>query len=370
MKRILLSALSLMLFSLLFLSACTCQLPSVKTTFYSEETEEEEKWTFGAFEEALLSQPVVAVDTDLLEQRLEADLLLAAVQNNSAKTLTKIYIAFAAWNEAREPIKLRDAKGVAPAEYVQVVYVDRLEIKPGELWEGRSGYAVSDACEGIYYVKAIAAAFESEDGYEENPLFETWRDFFEGKRLDGDRIRETDLVHSEPETEPAPDRESALALEKAEKAEPIYTASCEYREQDRQADLLMATVQNNSGKTVTKIYVAFAAWDKAGEAVKIRSEAAGENTGYIKICSFSGVSVPAGALWQEPLGLSLAEESESIAFLKAFAAAFECEDGSYVENPLFAEWKRHYEGKPLADWAKKETLVYSRFGSASDAPNL
>ncbi len=105
-------------------------------------------------------------------------------------------------------------------------------------------------------------------------------------------------------------------------------------------DMLTATIQNRTDKTITYIELVFVAWDKDGNPVKIQSDE--DKTGYeIKAVAYKKLSLESGRYYGKGMGIKLAA-NHNIETYKAIVASFKTDDGDVWENPYYETFKNAF----------------------------
>ncbi|MBQ4037131.1 MAG: hypothetical protein IJC84_03300 [Clostridia bacterium] len=288
---------------------------------------------------------ICAILPEYVPQRGAPDLLTASVKNNSGKTLTRLYLAFAAWDAEGNPVLLKDDDLQDDmGKYVDAVRSDPILLQNGSTWEGNEGYGLGDDCE-IHTFRVIAQGYEASDGTKwENPHYAAWCDIFEGKPL------QSYMTEDEVGQKPDPKVAYEAMVAKAE-AQPIFADSPVYLTQPLEDDLIFAKVYNRSQVTIKKFYLAYTAFDQDGNALKMKSAS---GTEYVKLANFTDdITIAPGETWEKEVGLPI-EDNTDIVYIKVLAAAYEDENGTKWESPVYADWKYFLEDVTLEDYQKSE----------------
>ena len=105
-------------------------------------------------------------------------------------------------------------------------------------------------------------------------------------------------------------------------------------------DMLTATIQNKTAKTITDIQLAFVAWDKNGNPVKIKSNE--DKNGYeIKGVAYKKLSLESGRYYGKGMGINLTA-NHNIETFKAIVVSFKTDDGDVWENPYYETFKNAF----------------------------
>lgn len=105
-------------------------------------------------------------------------------------------------------------------------------------------------------------------------------------------------------------------------------------------DMLTATLQNRTDKTITYIKLAFVAWDKDGKPVKIK--AVGEKQGdEIKEVAYKKLSIDSGRYYGKAMGINLAT-NHNINSFKVIVVSFKTKTGETWENPYYEIFKNTF----------------------------
>ncbi|MBQ5792147.1 MAG: hypothetical protein IIW19_05500, partial [Clostridia bacterium] len=133
-------------------------------------------------------QEVKVISTQYIDQgerykALYPDMLQAVFQNKTELELRHAVVAFAAWDETGLPVKIKGAVDFTEGAYIRQVNYRNIHMIPSSTHGRLSGFKVDDTC-GIKDFKAIVVSYEALDGTVwENPLYDTWRQFYEGVEL-------------------------------------------------------------------------------------------------------------------------------------------------------------------------------------------
>lgn len=155
--------------------------------------------------------------------------------------------------------------------------------------------------------------------------------------------------------------------------QPLSVESASYVVQDSHykalfPDMLQATVRNNTGGTVTKAVVAFAAWDINGNPVAIEAKYDFIRGFYIREVTFQDIQVPDGGTFGERYGFKV-EEACRIARIKAIAVRCETSEGETWTNPCYDAWLQLYEGVGFSENQTVEAPLEWTEGTARPAPS-
>ncbi len=105
-------------------------------------------------------------------------------------------------------------------------------------------------------------------------------------------------------------------------------------------DMLTATVQNRTDKTISYLKVAFVAWDKDGNPVKIKSDE--DKKDYeIKEVDYKKLTLESGRYYGKGMGINLSA-NHNIETFKAIVVSFKTDDGDVWENPYYETFKNAF----------------------------
>ena len=179
----------LLCFSMMFmLVACGSDSGSTDSNDDVQETVEEEtekSYTPSELKEQIQAQDCHVKKTKYVVQSNEykalyEDLIIGYVKNNTGETIKDLEVAYAAWDEDGLPVILDHD------EYVLEVDLNGVNLKDGETLKDQ-GLAVDYqlAEKGtIKKCKSIVVSYEDFSGNKwENPLYENWKELYEGKEL-------------------------------------------------------------------------------------------------------------------------------------------------------------------------------------------
>jgi len=136
------------------------------------------------------------------------------------------------------------------------------------------------------------------------------------------------------------------------KEQPVFVVSTDYLIQDDEhkalyPDMLNAVIKNNSGKEIKNAKVAFVAWDKNNLPVKIIGQFDFGGGSYIREVDFGDVNMVDGDTFGEDKGLSLDDNTDNIATIKAIVTEYTDFDGNMWSNPYYKTWKSIFENRKL-----------------------
>lgn len=136
----------------------------------------------------LSQQPVFVTKTNYLVQdeqykNLYPDLLQAVFQNNTDTDIKNVVIAFAAWDEANLPVKIKCQFDLSAGAYIQKASYDDVNLTPGGTYGADDGLALDPECK-IAVFKAIVESYETSDGQTwTNPHYDDFCLLYEGQKL-------------------------------------------------------------------------------------------------------------------------------------------------------------------------------------------
>ena len=340
---------------------------------------------------------------------LYPDMLQAIIKNNSSHDIKNAVVAFVAWDSNDLPVKIKSQFEFTDGAYVKEVAYDDINLVPGATFGEENGYAIAEKS-NITRVEAVCVSYESFSGEGwENPYYDEWCKLFEGKKYEDsltvDVVKEettfftvtstvssdsTSYAHttsantvtsrsevsSVPTVSSAPSTVSSSVSSSSSSSESssssvtsvsvgtdeetlnkeidkqeVRVISTEYVIQSDEykglaPDMLMAHVQNNSNSEIIKVLLAFAAWNKDGDPVKLKGNIDFGGPAYVKQVRFDDINLTPGGLYGQENGFGLAEDLNVDSF-KAIVVYYETADGVEWNNPLFDDWKDLYEGKSI-----------------------
>ena len=120
---------------------------------------------------------------DEVYKSLYPDMLQAVIQNDTSYDIKNAIVAFVAWDNNNLPVKIKGSFDFSGGAYIVEVNYDDINLVPGEKFGESSGYEIDENC-NIKTIKAIVVSYETFDGTTwENPLYEDWRELYEGVKL-------------------------------------------------------------------------------------------------------------------------------------------------------------------------------------------
>lgn len=107
---------------------------------------------------------------------------------------------------------------------------------------------------------------------------------------------------------------------------------------------LQISLNNVTDKEINKVTVAFVAWDKDKQPVKIQGKADASAEDFVKMVDFDNITIAANGEEPTVLEYELAE-GLGIRTFESIVVSAQGKDGLEWTNPLFDSWKQTYEGK-------------------------
>lgn len=147
-----------------------------------------EEMTNDELEEKLKEQSIYVVSTDYIIQddqykALYPDMLNAVIKNNSGKDIKTAAVAFAAWDENKLPVKIVGQFNLG-GSYIKEVDFGDVNLVDGATFGEKKGFSLSDDCDNIKTIKAIAVSYTDFDGNTwSNPYYKAWKSAYEDKKL-------------------------------------------------------------------------------------------------------------------------------------------------------------------------------------------
>jgi hypothetical protein len=138
-------------------------------------------------EAQIATQEVRVVSTKYVVQdakykSLYPDMLQAVVQNDSSVDIRDAVVAFVAWDANGLPVKIKGDVDFSDGAYIREVNYNDINLIPNATYGNDSGFAIDENCE-ISAFKAIVVSYtDFDDKTWENPLYEAWRQAYEGKK--------------------------------------------------------------------------------------------------------------------------------------------------------------------------------------------
>lgn len=269
-------------------------------------------------------------------------LLMPVLKNNGDKVVTDMTVAIAVWNAEGTSVYVTYSDGDQASSNVSTVNYSDCNFAPGETFGDDTGLGVKTDKEQLKILEAIPLRWTYEDGHQvENPYYNQWLELYENKinfHLQGAPV--TPQETTEPMTE---EKLNGLLAQ-----QPLVVTGYEIDQWGDDAeggDLLLATVQNNSDKTITKIEIAYVAWDANGNPVEVIShsgEAKGSNMAKARI---SDINVTPGQTIGEENGYGLSKDCKGVTKFLAIPYYYEDSEGGTWDNPYFSDWEDLYETK-------------------------
>ncbi len=302
------------------------------------ESPEQKKANFEDFRKSLNQQNAIALDAELLVQEGASNMLIADVKNNTTFELSKIKIAFAAWDSMGHPVTLDYEDG--NAYYVVETDMEGLVIAGSQRWYADMGLEVRSSALTINYVEAIVMSYEANGTLWENPLYEQWGKYFNGEdledymKLPAPTVDELKLEYDDLKTQIV--KQNAVAME-----------SGLYPQEDGRI-MLITDIKNNTAFTLSEITVAYAGFTADGTPVKLKGMTDTDSY-YVQEISLTDLSVEAGAYWVGDLGYSLSQECASIERVEALVISCKI-NGEAWTNPLYGRWKNTFLGENMEEW--------------------
>lgn len=353
MKRIL--AIIMLLCMLTSLIACS----NGKT---AEEALAENKQAISDFKESLNTQHIVAVNARVVTDENGRRGLMADIENNMVDDIeiNDLVIAFSAWDTSGVPLCIKTEKNPDYAGYIIEMAVDGdIAVSKEGSWIADCCIYLSENCDNIAYVEAIAVSGIICGETWENPCYSAWKETYEGVGL-AEWQREAITNFNAGNVEVSSDdtdalendgEESISSLPFSEFYEYLFdqeivavNASANLQEDGRNA--LMADIKNNMVADADEICIAFAIWDENGSPLLIESASGLTEASYVKEANMGSLMVEGGETWVADMGLIVANERSTISHVEAIIVSCKL-NGSDWANPMYEMWKYFFGGKTL-----------------------
>lgn len=136
--------------------------------------------------------------------------------------------------------------------------------------------------------------------------------------------------------------------------QPVTVSSVRYFDGETEVgnkyeNFLVATIQNNSTEVIKNAAIGYVAWDASGYPVVINGWGSGHSDEYVTV-DMDHINLEPGQSYSEG-GLKLSSMAYTgttdITTIRAIVASYETMGGEKWVNPLLADWKELYVGKPL-----------------------
>ena len=149
--------------------------------------------TNGELDKQLMLQPMYADGVKYYyatsSPQLQYDAMGATVMNNSDVNITSFVIAFCAFDEKGNPIKIKQPGESAEGAYIRTISYDLTKVKgdkkyinPGESFDNVVFYVNNEP--QIVTIKACVKSYESVDKITwKNPLYDKFKENYSGKKL-------------------------------------------------------------------------------------------------------------------------------------------------------------------------------------------
>lgn len=163
-------------------------ITSTPTTTTKPETSTEPAMTEDNLLSQIDAQELKVIKTKYVVQdeeykSLYPDMLQAVIQNNTSYDIKNALVAFVAWDSNNLPVKIKGSIDFSDGSYIKKVNYGDINLVPGKKFGESSGFEIDENC-NIKTFKAIVVSYETFDGTTwENPLYEDWREFYEGVKL-------------------------------------------------------------------------------------------------------------------------------------------------------------------------------------------
>ncbi len=333
---------------------------------------ETQKMTLKDFDELLSRQPVVIVDSQLINQtgnkankRFYPDLLTCTVQNRTNKTITEMQVAFVGWDKDGNPAKIKSAKDKKGYDIKLLKYSD-ITVESGRYYGKGMGIEL-EPNHNITRFKAIVVRFKTDDGKTwENPYYNDFMNAFVKQNYRDSMMimvsgkDDNFKVLSEKELEKTV--MDAAAVEKKLAKIPVQVLSADYvvtgDNKDTTPDTIKAVFKNTGDKEIKKVVLCLLGFDRNGKAVKIRE--AGDNGIDGNFAVFVEYTTD-GFVKDATAGENNAyqvNEACGIKYVKAVVKSYTDIDGKVYENPYFVDYCLIYEGGEIkVELPEEETII-------------
>ena len=330
-------------------------------------TQEELEQSVADMKSDIDSQDIVAVNARVFTDGNNDKWLMSDIKNETAEGvyIGSLVIAFLAWDGNGAPVQIKTEENPENPYYCFEMTVGKsVAILKGATWTADIGLKLSEACDDIAYVEAIAVSGTINVEAWENPCYDAWYELYNGQIL-ADWQREdmksfaTDYITEDSAEETEQDPKQRFDQMKADiKNQNAYiTASSVYKNTETGDIFLTANIKNDSDKSISNIDIAFAAWDIDGNPILIKSASGLTEDSYIKELNFGDVTLSAGEEWigdteDNVYGLRVNSEQTNIAYVEAIFVGYVADDGGVWTNPAYYTWKNVFGGQMLCDWMK------------------
>lgn len=153
-------------------------------------TDKPDSLTFSEFYASLFLQEVVGIDAGAHLQEDGRNMLMTDVKNNVLSDATEIRVAFAMWDENGAPLLIESTTGES---YVKEVGYGDLMVEGRETWTANMGLFTANERSAISHVEAIVISCKLNGSDWTNPMYEMWKEFFEGQTLTKEMM---DIINS------------------------------------------------------------------------------------------------------------------------------------------------------------------------------
>lgn len=325
---------ALLLSCVLLVSLFGCgqtKLPEESAT----ETTADPRQEYEAFLQALSLEPVRAVYPRLTVRQDGSAFLLTDVENSSETILMGADVMFAAFDKEGQPVKLVND---ASAEYVKAAKLPDMFLDAGHTWRATMGLRLTEGYENIAYVTAMVQSYtDLEKNTIESPMCDDWLAVYREKPLESyvlEKLEKEDPARIYEEFAADVDRQKALAVN------PRVI-------QEETATMLLADVENKGEECLTQVNLLFAAFDKEGQPVKLKTSTTED--AYVKRLELKELSVAPGEVWEADLGLRLSAVTDEIAYVYVIAEEWTAGDAA-EKSDLASRWLEYFQGATLATY--------------------
>lgn len=119
----------------------------------------------------------------------------------------------------------------------------------------------------------------------------------------------------------------------------------EWEDKTGSGPLVQALLQNNSGKTITKIKLAFATWDSLGLTVNLTFDDGKYANSNVAEVTYDNIEFVAGGTYGEEIGLGLSSTSKLPERIQAIPVEWTYADGEKVVNSDYKYFLHNYQDK-------------------------
>lgn len=111
------------------------------------------------------------------------DMLQAVIANESETKISDVVVAFVAWDESGNPVRIKSVTDSSDGNYVTEVTFKDIKLAPGKTFGEGAGLQIVEAPQ-ITTIEAIVVSYKGYEGENwENPLYSQWKYCYGGAKI-------------------------------------------------------------------------------------------------------------------------------------------------------------------------------------------